>query len=149
AYKKILKLCPHDSQALIRIAGLYVQLGDLVNAKRYYRIKASQLFDAGEHDQGIDTYKEICKLDPECPASRFELARALEKSGKLEEAAQAYLTCGEIFISQGKTAEAVSAAEGVFRIRPSDKEVVRSFFGFLERINLTERGIEYLKSLFM
>src|SRR5262245_1303261 len=37
-YKKILKLCPHDSQALIRIAALYVQLGDLVNAKRYYRI---------------------------------------------------------------------------------------------------------------
>ena len=149
AYKKVLRLSPKNHQILMYMAALCERQGDVVNAKLYYRIMASQWLDVGKHDQAIAAYHKICELHPECTDSWLELARLLERFGGPQEAAHAYLTCAEILARRGKTTEVGSVVESIFRLKPSDKEFVKSFFTLLESIHLTERGIEYLQSLSM
>ena len=38
------------------------------------------------------------------------------------------------------------AVEDIFRLSPDNKEFLRSFFLLLQKMDLTERGLEYLQS---
>ena len=110
-YKKILKISPGNQEALVRLANLYERQGQIAHAKQLNKLVAAQLMNLGECESVIQTYQKICRLDPTCPESRLELARVLEKFGKLEEAAQAFLSSANEMVKSGNIAEATTVTD--------------------------------------
>jgi len=146
-YKKILKISPQNQEAMSRLANSYERQGQMAHAKQISKMIAEHLTSLGEYDRAIETYEKICRFDPSCLDSRLELARALEKFGKLEEASQAFLICANELAKNGNAEAAASITDNIFRLKPQNKEFLKSFFKLLQEINLVERGMDYLQSL--
>jgi len=146
AYKKILKFSPKNSEALQRLAQLYERLGQGTSAKPLYRIIAQQCMISGKHQEALSALGRFSDSDPTCYKSHLELARFLEEVGKQQEACEAYLKCATLQVRKGIRAPAVSIVERIFRLKPQDRDFVKSFFTLLHEINLTDRGLEYVRS---
>jgi tetratricopeptide (TPR) repeat protein len=145
-YKKILKFSPQNQAVMARLAELY---GQTTKAKHLYKLIANELMSRGACDQAIATYERISHLDPSRHESRLELAAVLERLGRFQEANQLYLSCAELLVRQGNPTLASSVVENIFRLKPQEKEFLKSFFRLLQKLDWTERGVEYLESLLL
>jgi tetratricopeptide (TPR) repeat protein len=146
-YRKILKLSPKNHEAMNLLAQLYERQGQVQNAKVQYQMLAKLKAGLNEQAEAIAILKKVCKLDPLCADSRINLAQALEQIGSMQEALEGYLEGAATLAKQCNLMAAAQAVEHIFRLQPHDKEFVKSFFLLLQKINLTERGLEYLESL--
>ena len=146
-YKKILKLSPQNQGVMSRLAQLFEQQGQTANAIAHYTLIAEQLVNSGQSEQATILFQRICRLDPGCSASWLQLARNLERSSGLEEAGQAYLQCLELVFKRGELDAAHLVLEDLFRLKVRNKEFAKSFFSVLRKANLTDRGLEYLRSI--
>ncbi len=145
-YRKILKFSPKNQEAITLLAQLYERQEQIQNARTQYQILAKLKIGLNEHSQAIGILKKICRLDPRCAESRMTLAKLLELSGDTEEALQGYLETATAHVEQGNLMAARQAVEDIFRLSPDNKEFLRSFFLLLQKMDLTERGLEYLQS---
>ena len=145
-YRKILKFSPKNQEAIALLAQLYERQEQIQNARAQYQILAKLKIGLNEHSQAISILKKICRLDPRCAESRMTLAKLLELSGNIEEALQGYLETATAHVEQGNLMAASQAIEDIFRLSPDNKEFLRSFFLLLQKMDLTERGLEYLQS---
>jgi Flp pilus assembly protein TadD len=145
-YRKILKFSPKNQEAITLLAQLYERQEQIQNARTQYQILAKLKIGLNEHSQAIGILKKICRLDPRCAESRMTLAKLLELSGATEEALQGYLETATAHVEQGNLMAARQAVEDIFRLSPDNKEFLRSFFLLLQKMDLTERGLEYLQS---
>ena len=146
-YRKILKLSPKNLEAMGRLAELYQSQGQLSNARLQYKIMANQWINAGEVDKALDLLKRVCDMQSDCPESRIELGQALEGIGRKIEACHAYLEAAELWTRQNNIHAAVTAAENILRLKPKDRDFIRSFISLLPTLNLADRGMEYLHSI--
>jgi tetratricopeptide (TPR) repeat protein len=146
-YRKILKLAPKNFEAMSRLAELYQSQGQLSNARMQYKIIANQWINAGEVDKALDLLRRVCDMQPDCPESRIELGQVLEGIGRKIEACHAYLEAAELWTRQDNLHAAVSAAENILRLKPKDRDFIRSFICLLPTLNLADRGMEYLHSI--
>ena len=146
AYKKGLQLIPDNPDIPLRLAQLHERLGQLANAKHQYRMIANQLMASGRYDQTVETCQKICQLDPNSSEDKLNLARTLESAGRLPEACQIFLACGELLAAQHKPAQAASVVENLFRLGVQDKDLLQASFTLLQKTGLIQRGIEYLES---
>jgi len=146
AYKKGLQLIPDNPDIPLRLAQLYERSGHSADAKHQYKMIANQLIASGRYDQAVETCRKICQLDPGSSEEKLNLALTLESAGKLPEAYQTFLTCGELLVAQHKPNQAASVVENLFRLGVRDKDLVRAILKLLEKIGLVERGVEYLQS---
>jgi tetratricopeptide (TPR) repeat protein len=148
-YRKILKLSPKNQEAITLLAQLYERQGQVQNSKMQFQALAKLKASLNEPLEVIGLLRKICKLDPECADSRIDLAQALELSGNTREALSGYLEGATRLAQGGNLMAATQVIESIFRLEPQEKEFVKSFFILLQKINLTERGLEYLQSLSM
>ena len=147
AYKKILKLSPQNQDAMTALAELYEKQGLCLKAIQQYRAIAADLVNRKEHESAIAIYHKICTFDSASHEDQLRLARELEQVGKLEAASQAYLKATQQLVHKGDTSQAVAALDNTVRIKPRDKDLVRLMFTLFSQLDLTARGIEYLKSI--
>ncbi len=145
-YRKILKLSPKNHEAMTLLAQLYERQGQTQNAKTQYQMLAKLKMNLNDPVQAIALLNKVCELDPKCAGSRMTLAQALEMAGSYLEAVQFYLDSASAYVEQGNSVAALQAADNIFRLQPKDKEVVKSFFALLQRIDLTQRGLDYLRA---
>jgi tetratricopeptide (TPR) repeat protein len=145
-YKKIMKISPKNQEAMVHLAHLYERSGS-AEAKRYFKIIAEQLISLGQYDRALETYQKICSLEPICTESLLELAQLQEKLGKAEEASRTFVLCAVKDAEAGNPSSAASAAENVFRLKPRNKQVLKTLFKVFQDINKADRGLEYLRSL--
>ncbi|MEW5977925.1 MAG: tetratricopeptide repeat protein [Acidobacteriota bacterium] len=146
-YKKILKISPKNQEAIIRLAELYEHLGQIPNAKLQYRLVANQWMSFGEYDKALAALQKICDFDPYCHDSQQELAQFLQQFGRHREAAESYLTCARILSQKGNKEAALAAVDNILRIRPDDREFLRSLLELLQGMDLIDRAAELLHSL--
>ena len=92
-------------------------------------------------------YRKICALEPASHEDQLRLAQGLEQVGNFEAASQAYLKAAQQLAQKGNISEAVAASDNLLRIKPRDKDLVRELFALLCQLDLTARGIDYLKSI--
>ncbi len=98
AYQRALQAAPDDSQALVGLASC--QMG------------------AGQYNQAIGTYERVSKLVPSDPLPQEKLAEIFEIIGKPREAAQKYLTAGEVYWARKDIQRAVPNWENAVRLDP-------------------------------
>ncbi len=146
-YRRILRLTPKNHEAMMLLAQLYERQGDIQNAKIHYQMLAKLKTDLNGCAEAAEILKKTCELDPRCTDSRTLLAQAEELNGNPEAAVKAYLTCLTILAENGNQLAATRVSEQIFRLRPTQTDVVMSFFQLLRKFNLSQRGIDYLADL--
>jgi tetratricopeptide (TPR) repeat protein len=99
-FKKELELQPAHAQSLMQIAFEYLNRGDAANALPFARqavaaapddfvarkVLGQSLLDSGDANGAIEELQRGVTLAPESPSLRFQLARAYQKAGRLEDA---------------------------------------------------------------
>ncbi len=146
-YRKILKLSPKNQEAMTLLAQLCERQGHTQNAKTHYQILAKLKLGLGNHTEAITILKKVCKIDPSCGESQMALAQSLELSGNIKDAIQAHLQSAALYAQQENTMAASQVVENIFRLQPKDKETVKAFFMLLQKIDLSQRGLQYINSL--
>lgn len=146
-YRKILKLSPKNQEAIALLAQLCERQGQTQNAKTHYQMLAKLKMGLHAHADAITILRKICWLDPSCGESQMVLAQALELSGSIKDAIKAYLDSAMLYAQQANPMAASQVVEHIFRLQPKDKETVKRFFMLLQKIDLTQRGLEYINSL--
>jgi Flp pilus assembly protein TadD len=146
-YRKILKLSPKNQEAMTLLAQLCERQGQTQNAKTHYHMLSKLKLGLGNHAEAITILKKICSIDPSCGESQMILAQSLELSGNIKEAIQAYLQSAALYAQQGNAMAASQVVESIFRLQPKDKETVKAFFMLLQKIDLSQRGLQYINSL--
>ena len=146
-YRKILKLSPKNQEAMMLLAQLCERQGQTQNAKTHYQMLAKLKMGLSNPAEAITILKKICSLDPTCGESQRVLAQSLELSGNIKDAIKGYLQSATLYAQQGNSMAASQVAENIFRLQPKDKETVKSFFMLLQKIDLNQRGLQYLNSL--
>jgi len=146
-YRKILKLSPKNQEVITLLAQLCERQGQTQNAKSHYQMLAKLRMGVNDHAEAITILKKICSLDPSCGESQMVLAQSLELSGNIKDAIKGYLQSATLYAQQGNPMAASQVVENLFRLQPKDKDTVKSFFMLLQKIDLTQRGLQYLNSL--
>jgi len=146
-YRKILKLSPKNQEAMTLLAQLCERQGQTQNAKTHYQMLSKLKLGLGNHAEAITMLKKICSLDPACGESQMTLAQSLELGGNTKDAIKGYLQSATLYVQQGNPMAASQVVENVFRLQPNDKDTVKAFFMLLQRMDLTQRGVQYINSL--
>ena len=146
-YRKILKLSPKNQEAMTLLAQLCERQGQTQNAKTHYQMLAKLKLGLGNYNEAITILKKICSLDLSCAESQMALAQSLELGGNLKEAIKGYLQSATIYVQQGNPMAASQVVENVFRLQPKDKDTVKAFFMLLQKMDLTQRGLQYVNAL--
>ena len=147
AYKKILRLSPQNRDVMTALAELYEKQGLVAKANEQYRLVAADMVNREEHEASIAIYHKICALDPASHEEQLHLAHGLEQVGNLEAAGQSYLKAAQQLAQKGNKSEAVATLDKLLHIKPREHELVRSVFTLLCQLDLSARGIDYLKSI--
>lgn len=146
-YRKILKLSPKNQDAMRLLAQLYERQGQTQNAKTQYQMLAKLKMSLNDHSEAISLLKKVCALDASCGQSQKVLAQSLEAGGNTKEAIERYLQSAATYAKQDDRSAALEVVDNVFRLRPTDKETVRSFFVLLQGIGLNQRATQYLSDV--
>ncbi|MGH9427641.1 MAG: tetratricopeptide repeat protein [Terriglobia bacterium] len=146
-YRKILKLSPKNQEAITLLAQLCERQGQTQNAKTHYQLLAKLKMGLNNHAEALTILKKICSLDPSCGESQMVLAQSLEVTGNIKDAIKGYLEGAALYAQQGNPMAASQVVENIFRLQPKDKDTVKSFFMLLQKIDLTQRGLQYINSL--
>ncbi len=104
-YKKIIKLDPHRTQALLACADLYEEQGLTGEAKIQLAFVAEQYAKAGHTPKVIEIYQRLAALDQSNHALLTKLADLLLKGGKRAEAAAQFELAAQAAEAAGQVAE--------------------------------------------
>ncbi len=104
--RKILRIAPDNIKVYERLADLYVQDGNVAEAKRVYLDIAERYTKQGLKKRALEIYKKMVELDPLNTAVRLKLADAFIKEGMREEAADQLISTAKKLIKMGKMEDA-------------------------------------------
>lgn len=122
-YRKISKVDPNSAEILLKLAELY-QLQGLSREAREQYLQAAEVFKKrNQADRVLDVLRRLVQLDPENSAFRGRLAAECERTGRPEEAAQAYLESAEVLLLHDDVAAAETALEKAAELAPKNPQV--------------------------
>ncbi len=104
-YKKIIKLDPGRTEALLACADLYEEQGLTGEAKIQLATAAEHYAKAGETPKVIEIYQRLAALDQANSTLLTKLADLLRKEGRREEAAAQYELAAQAAEAAGQAAE--------------------------------------------
>jgi len=121
-YKKIIKLDPKRTQALLACADLYEEQGLTGEAKIQLVMAAEHYAKAGETPKVIEIYQRLAALDPTNSMLLTKLADLLRKEGKREEAATQYELAAQAAEAAGQAAESKRLLAKVRELAPESPQ---------------------------
>ncbi len=104
--KKIQRLDPQRLDIFEKLAGLYVDQGLKVEAKREYQILADWYVKNGDLEKAIGAHEKLVELDPTNNVSSLRLADLLLRRGEVGSAIKVYDQLGSILLEANKLDEA-------------------------------------------
>ncbi len=174
AYKKALEINPDSEGALLGLAMVYSDLGDLSRTAETLRKVAGSdpslrtlVFLAGTyekmHDYALaaETYREALKLDPDRPEIKRALGQSLLMSNDLDGAAKIFeelveadptdadanLRLSQIYRQRGDLDKARKSLDAALKAEPGDLEVQYANVNLLEVEGKTDEAISVLKQI--
>lgn len=121
-YKKIIKLDPKRTQALLACADLYEEQGLTGEARIQLATVVEQYAKAADTGKVIETYQRLAALDQTSHAVLTKLADLLLKVGRREEAAAQYELAARAAEGAGLTAECKRLSAKVRELTPKSFE---------------------------
>src|SRR5262249_46782471 len=100
-YKKLTKMAPGATDAVVRLAELYTQQGLYNDARQQYVAVADGCMKAGDTEQAARIFQKILELDPENTAMQSKLADLFIKLGKREDARNIYWNAAQSLYAKG------------------------------------------------
>ena len=125
-YKKIDELSPGGRDVLGKLGELYERRGMRSDALRYWTALAAHPQSAEDGENLANLHRRIVALDPENPAARGALARALSLRSPSEATAE-YLEAARLYLRKGAAAEARGAALKALELDRGSAEAKRLF----------------------
>ncbi len=143
-YLKILKADPNDVLTLNTVGDLYLRLGKVPEATKYF----SQVADTYTRNnfllKAIAVYKKILRADAGNLPINQTLAELLARQGLHVDARNQYLRLAEVYSNEGKKRESVQAYEKAAELDPANSDVQLK----LAQIYLSEGNKERARSFF-
>jgi tetratricopeptide (TPR) repeat protein len=122
-YRKISKVDPNSVETLLKLAELY-QLQGLSREAREQYLQAVDVFKKrNQADRALHVLRKLVQLDPENSTFRDRLATECERTGRTEEAAQAYLESAEVLLLRDDVAAAEAALKRAAELGPKNPKV--------------------------
>lgn len=128
-YKKIDRLNPATPQISFRLAGLYAQLGMVVEARSEYLVVAESYTRSGQTQKALEILRRIADLDPHNAEVRLKLAESYLREGFKQEAAEAFTESGSQLIGQGNYERAQVAFSQALQLFPDNIEALKGVVG--------------------
>jgi tetratricopeptide (TPR) repeat protein len=135
-YKNIIKLTPGYSEAYLKLADIFKQLGLLSDAMQQFELAAGVFQRAGKTKEAMAAMRQIVDLNPEQPVARIKLAEAASQSGLIDEAVAEFQRAAELLKAQGRVDEYLRVTERLLFHRPENAALAKSVARlYIERNN--------------
>lgn len=121
-FKKLLKLAPDDEGATLHLAEISAEQGLMADAKAYFGQITNRRRQRGDEAGADEITIRLGSLDPEDGDAALAAARAAERTGKTGEAAQRYRDLHDLFLAQGREADALAALRDSARCSPGSPD---------------------------
>ncbi|HVG39524.1 MAG TPA: tetratricopeptide repeat protein, partial [Pyrinomonadaceae bacterium] len=145
-YKKIDRLTPNTPQIAFRLAGLYAQLGMVVEARSEYLIVAEAYTRSGQTQKALEILRRIADLDPHNAEVRLKLAESYLREGFRQEAAEAFTESGNQLAAQGQHERAQSAYNQTLALFPEDTGALKGLVGTHIALGTANEAAEMLET---
>lgn len=147
-YKQILKLDPRLVDVILRLAELYRQRGNMIEAMQHLESVAAHFHREGNTKDALGTVVQLVDLDPENIATRIKLAELYSKESLVEEAiAQFTIACDQLR-RQGRQDDFLKVAERLLWHKPDNHALNRELAGLYLRRNDPRRALQKLQACF-
>jgi tetratricopeptide (TPR) repeat protein len=123
-YKKLTKLSPTATNAILKLAELYTQNGLYNDARAQYMQVADQHMRMGELDKAAGIFQKMLELDPDNAIMQSRLAELYVKLGKKSEARDIYYRAAESLRQRGALDAADDALAHVVELDPSFTQAI-------------------------
>jgi tetratricopeptide (TPR) repeat protein len=109
---------PKDTRTWLRMAEIYVRLGQNEKATEVYQKTVDLYVEQGFFQRAVAVYKNIIKLSPDVVEARIKLADVFRQLGLLSDAVQQLEQGAALFQKANRTVEALSALKQIIDLNP-------------------------------
>ncbi len=109
---------PKDTRTWLRMAEVYVRLGQNEKATEVYQKTVDLYVEQGFFQRAVAVYKNIIKLSPDFVEARIKLADVFRQLGLLSDAVQHLEQATALFQKSNRHADALSAIKQIIDLNP-------------------------------
>lgn len=109
---------PKDTRTWLRMAEVYVRLGQNDKATEVYQKTVDLYVEQGFFQRAVAVYKNIIKLSPDFVEARIKLADVFRQLGLLSDAVQHLEQAAALFQKSNRNADALSAIKQIVDLNP-------------------------------
>lgn len=147
-YKQILKLDPRLVDVILKLAELYKQRGNMIEAMQHLESVAAHFHREGNTKDALGTVVQLVALDPENIATRIKLAELYSKEQMIDDAAREFQYACEQLRRQGRQDDFIKVAERLLFHTPTNHTLNRELAGLYLRRNDPRRALQKLQTSF-
>ena len=123
-YKKLVKLIPGETEAILKLAELYTQQGLYNDARQQYVLVADAYMKSNELDAAAKIFQKMLELDPENSTMQSRLADLYVKLGKKDEAKGIFFNAAQSLYAKGAFDAADEACNRVLHLDPANADAL-------------------------
>ncbi|HSE47645.1 MAG TPA: tetratricopeptide repeat protein [Terriglobales bacterium] len=123
-YKKLVKLIPGETEAILKLAELYTQQGLYNDARQQYVLVADAYMKSNELDAAAKIFQKMLELDPENSTMQSRLADLYVKLGKKDEAKSIFFNAAQSLYAKGAFDAADEACNRVLHLDPANADAL-------------------------
>jgi len=123
-YKKLVKLAPGQTEAILKLAELYTQQGLYNDARQQYVQVADAYMKANELDAAARIFQKMLELDPENSTMQSKLADLYVRLGKKDEARNIFFNASQSLYARGAYEAADEACGRVLSLDPGNADAL-------------------------
>ena len=117
-FQNAVKEDPKDTRTWLRMAEIYVRLGNNDKATEVYQKTVDLYVEQGFFQRAVAVYKNIIKLSPDFVDARIKLADVFRQLGLLSDAVQQLEQAAGIYQKSNRQAEALGALKQIIDLNP-------------------------------
>lgn len=118
--RQAVRLKPESPDVRIAYGEVLHQLRMVEDASREYATACGWLEQAGRYSEWLEVLRRLLAMDPDNLVGRLQLAEALSRAGKFQDATDAFRSLSELLLERGETEDWEKVAERLLYHAPGD-----------------------------